>query len=216
MLTENLWEVNDRVWAKYSDNFWYPATITDVRDGEVHANFDDETEDWVSVEHVKQLGLYVGMPIECKFKDGEFYAGTLAEVNGNSIVVDYDDGDNETTNVKRLRAKLSDNGQPWEVGQRVWAHYSSNDSWYVGRVQDFDEDSDKVDILFDDGDETTVKPHQVAVFKLADGQTVLAPNESQEYETATVVGMSDEDVQVEFENGNVEWVPLGKVTRFVE
>ncbi|MBI1830943.1 MAG: hypothetical protein HYR84_05765 [Planctomycetes bacterium] len=98
----------NRVWALWQNTALFVGTITSVRDNEVHVQFDDGDQAWVSVGHLFPLELAPGMFVMGRWKMGrQFYPGKITQVNGESVHIQYDDGDREWTTPAALALPLN-------------------------------------------------------------------------------------------------------------
>jgi len=101
------WTVNDRVLVKWSgDEFWYPATITEVSGSRYHVAFDDGDEEWTDDARITAENLTVGSRVFGNWKrQGLYYPGKITARRGNTITILYDDGDQETTTIAVVRVR---------------------------------------------------------------------------------------------------------------
>jgi len=100
----NFW-VNDRVLANWTqDEFWYPATITEVEGERFYVEFDDGDKEWITSDRLMSINIEVGARVYAKWQAGEeYYPGKVTEKNGEDIYVVYDDGDEEWTMISYVR-----------------------------------------------------------------------------------------------------------------
>jgi len=101
------WHVNDRVLAKWSgDEYWYPATITEVNGSRYHVAFDDGDAEWTDAARITNENLVVGSRVFGNWqRRGMYYPGKITARRGDTITILYDDGDQETTTIAVVRVK---------------------------------------------------------------------------------------------------------------
>lgn len=101
------WHVNDRVLVKWSgDEYWYPATITEVSGSRYHVAFDDGDEEWADEARITSENLAVGSRVFGNWeRRGLYYPGKITDRRGDTITILYDDGDRETTTIAVVRVK---------------------------------------------------------------------------------------------------------------
>lgn len=101
------WKVDDRVLVNWSaDDYWYPATITEVNGSRYRVVFDDGDEEWTEAARITAENLTVGNRVFANWKrQGLYYPGKITARRGNTITILYDDGDQETTTIAVVRIK---------------------------------------------------------------------------------------------------------------
>jgi hypothetical protein len=101
------WQVNDRALVKWSgDEYWYPATITEVDGSRYHVAFDDGDEEWADAARIAGENLTAGSRVFGNWqRRGIYYPGKITDRRGDAITILYDDGDRETTTIAVVRVK---------------------------------------------------------------------------------------------------------------
>ncbi|MBA3533875.1 MAG: DUF4537 domain-containing protein [Ardenticatenales bacterium] len=106
------WDVGDRVFAYWEeDEYYYPATITEITDDSIRIRFDDsDEEEWTDTDDMAEYSLSVGDAVEAFWEeDKEYYPGEVLEINGEDILVVFDeDGSQQWTKLGSLRMWYED------------------------------------------------------------------------------------------------------------
>ncbi len=98
--------IGDRVLGRWSDGYYYPATVVSIKGVSAELDYDDGDNAVVPAAQVKSITWKVGTKLECNFQNaGRYYPGTITQKNGDSIHIDYDDGDKEDTTIGHCRSK---------------------------------------------------------------------------------------------------------------
>jgi hypothetical protein len=99
------WKVGDRAFAYWeADEYYYPATITDIEEDEIHIRYDSGEEEVTNADYLEDLTVEVGEEVECaSAEDGEYYSAWIAEVTGEQVRVTYEDDTEETTTMSNIR-----------------------------------------------------------------------------------------------------------------
>ncbi|OIP36437.1 MAG: hypothetical protein AUK47_15095 [Deltaproteobacteria bacterium CG2_30_63_29] len=94
------------VLGQWSDGFWYPGRVAQVKDGDTLVAFYDGDALVLAADKVKKFDWKVGDALSCDWKrGGKYYDGKLTEMIGEFIHVDYNDGDKEDMGIGRCRTK---------------------------------------------------------------------------------------------------------------
>jgi hypothetical protein len=203
---QHFWIVGDRVLAKWSgDGFWYPGTIQDVENEQLHVFYDDGEDEWRAPDEVAELTLEVGSRVFGRWQGGQFYyPGKITRVEGDRIQVKYDDGDQEWTSVEYLRIRRSTGPMPWKVGQRVLAHWVPEPFFYPGKIDAVNDDY--LHIRFDDGDQAWVIPEQIRPLRIEVGTRVFARWQGgRYYYPADVAQQQGDKIFIRYDDGREEW-----------
>ena len=96
-------EEGDRVWALWQGSALFPGEVSERRGNEAHIQFDDGDEDWVPLEHLMPLDLFVGMFVLSRWHMGrEFAPAAITDTEGERVQVRYEDGREEWTTAAAL------------------------------------------------------------------------------------------------------------------
>jgi hypothetical protein len=91
------------VLVKYSDGWFYPATISTDGKG---INWLDGTASVYQKEEIKEYNWLVGTSVNCNWKNkGTYYDGKIGEVKEGKLFIKYNDGDNEWVTTGQCRCK---------------------------------------------------------------------------------------------------------------
>lgn len=100
------YSVNNRVFA-YSedDEYYYPATITQIENDDINIRYDTGEEEWTNSDYLAELKVEVGDETEGMWsEDGEYYTAEVMEVSGDQVRITwYDDGSEEWVSINTLR-----------------------------------------------------------------------------------------------------------------
>ena len=101
------YSVNDRVFA-YSedDEYYYPATITQIDGDDIYVRYDDGEEEWTNSDYLSDLAVEVGEEVEAMWsEDEEYYPAEVLAVRGEQVQIAWDeDGSEEWTTMSSLRS----------------------------------------------------------------------------------------------------------------
>lgn len=100
------WNVGDRAFAYWeADEYYYPATITEIEDEDIYIRYDTGEEAWTNSDYLQEMIVETGDLVESKWsEDGEYYAAEVLSVSGDQVQVQYEDGNEEWTTLNNLRA----------------------------------------------------------------------------------------------------------------
>jgi serine/threonine protein kinase len=113
--TAKPWQVGDRAWAPWEENWLYPATIQEVKVESVFVAFDDGATESVPLKDVRRLDLDKGRRVFgfwTRLFGSGYYPATITEVKGNQIHLAYDDGDKEWTEPAWIRIPVDEAAMP--------------------------------------------------------------------------------------------------------
>lgn len=100
------YSINNRVFA-YSedDEYYYPATITQIENDDIYIRYDDGDEEWTNSDYLADLKVEVGDEVESMWsEDEEYYTAEVMEVKGEQVrIVWEDDESEEWTTMSSLR-----------------------------------------------------------------------------------------------------------------
>ena len=99
------WTVGNRVFAYWeADQYYYPATITQVEGDDIFIRYDTGEEEWTNSDYLAEMKVAVGDEVESKWsQDEEYYTAQVTAINGEQIHVVYEDGNEEWTSINNLR-----------------------------------------------------------------------------------------------------------------
>jgi hypothetical protein len=197
--------LGQRVFARWYDGFWYPATVRYVDPREVMLKYDDGTPASLTPAEVRPLALNEGDRVQARWQGGPaYYLGTVRAVNGETVVINYDDGAEETTTVSLLRV-IRREDIPWRVGDRVVATWAPPEPFfYPAVVRDIGEDG-VLSVDYDDGDSAHVAPGQVFALDLREGDLVFARwQRGPLYYPARILERHGNTLRVRYEEDGVE------------
>jgi hypothetical protein len=103
--SENPWSVGDRVFAYWeSDEYYYPANVTEVDGDNVYVRFDDQSEAWINYEYALAYEVEVDYDIECKWsQDGQYYSAKVLAVKDDQVQVRFEDDNEEWASLSSVR-----------------------------------------------------------------------------------------------------------------
>jgi hypothetical protein len=99
------WNVGDRAFAYWeADEYYYPATITQIEDENIYIRYDTGEEEWTSADYLEEMAVAPGDWVESKWsEDDDYYSAEVLTVSGNQLQVRYEDGTEEWTSLDNLR-----------------------------------------------------------------------------------------------------------------
>jgi len=99
------WIVGNRAFAYWeADQYYYPATITQVEGDDIYIRYDTGEEEWTNSDYLAEMKVAVGDEVESKWsQDGEYYTAQVTAINGEQVHVVYEDGNEEWTSINNLR-----------------------------------------------------------------------------------------------------------------
>ena len=98
------WQIGNRVLALWSDDYWYAATINDIRGKRLLVHYDDGIKEWLTAEKIIALDYRVGDYVECRSKGRkDYYPAHIVDTEGDNITVQYSDSSKEQTSMRLLR-----------------------------------------------------------------------------------------------------------------
>ena len=101
------WKKGARCLVRWSgDDYFYPATIDEIRDRLYHVQYDDGDSEWRLEKYIAPEKIAKGDVVFCNWQSkGRYYRGKVAERNGSKVFIKYDDGDTEWTTVGKVRLR---------------------------------------------------------------------------------------------------------------
>lgn len=123
-----------RVLAPWENFFLYPATVLQVRDDEVHVQFDDGDAGWVNVGQVHPLELRAGLLVSVRGSDLTYQPGEILAVEGDRVRVQLESGTTREVRLRDVRVPCmpaGDNARPTHV-VAGGARSGSAWGWLVG------------------------------------------------------------------------------------
>jgi Tumour suppressor p53-binding protein-1 Tudor/Agenet domain len=201
------WKVGDRVFAYWdADGYWYPATITKIAADDIAVRYDDGEEEMTTADFLEVLEVGVGDEVESWWaSDEEYIEAVVVEVKADSIQVQYDDNSAEWVTIGNLRAAAED---VWSVDDRVFAYYEDDGYWYPATITAVNED--EVEITYDDGSAETTTPDYLDELDVAVGDPVESLWAADGlYHESQIVDISGDRIQVEYDDGSLEWTDIG-------
>ncbi len=98
-------EVGARVFANWDqDEYYYPATIIDLRDSEAYIVYDDFTREWVPLSSLEPDTIGEGARIQVLWNGDEYYHdAVILQRLGFAIHVRYEDDTEEYTTIAHIR-----------------------------------------------------------------------------------------------------------------
>jgi hypothetical protein len=99
------WNEGGRAFAYWDeDEYFYPATITQIDGDDIHIRFDTGEEEWTNANYLEAFTVEVDEEVECKSaQDDLYYDVTVIDVDGDRVEVEYDNETTEWTTLSRLR-----------------------------------------------------------------------------------------------------------------
>lgn len=100
------WKTGDTVLAAWSkDDFWYPATVLELKEGLYLVRFLDGDSELMDASRLIAEDIRVGDRVYARFKDGDaFYPGVVIMRKAQALAVRYYDGTEEMTTLSAVRA----------------------------------------------------------------------------------------------------------------
>lgn len=99
--------IKNRVFA-YSedDEYYYPATITQIESDDIYIRYDDGEEEWTTSDYLSPLEVAVGDEVESLWsEDEEYYMAEVLEVKGEQVRIQWEDDESEEwTTLSALRS----------------------------------------------------------------------------------------------------------------
>jgi hypothetical protein len=102
----------------------------------------------------------------------------------------------------------------WKIGDRVLANWSHDEYWYPAFIRVVD--GDHIQVHFDDGDKQTTTADRLMPLDIEVGDRVHCRwNGGSAYYAGRVARKEDEQIFVEYEDGDEEWTTISclRVTR---
>ena len=205
--------VGQRVFARWQDGFWYPATVRFADADEVMVKYDDGSAGSVTPAQVRPLVLKEGERVQARWEGGpSYYPGKVAKWSAEKVSVHYDDGERETIGVDLIRV-IRPEDVPWKEGDRVLANWMPEPFFYPAVVTEVSADG-FVSVDYDDGDSAELMPGQVLPLNLRKGDRVFAKRKpGKMYMPATIVTLSGAELKVRYEDDGFEEKTSVKVLR---
>lgn len=87
-----------RVYAEFSDGYWYAATVTETSGSKISVRYDDGDSEIATPSQVMPLQLGAGTCVAARRKGSDqYYPARVVRQQGEQIQIKYDDGSSETT-----------------------------------------------------------------------------------------------------------------------
>lgn len=102
---DEYWTVGNRVFAFWDeDEYFYPATITEIDGEDIGIRYDTGEEEWTTADYIEEFNVDVDEEVECKSaEDGQYYDVVVLEVDGEKIEVEFEDGTTEWSTFSKVR-----------------------------------------------------------------------------------------------------------------
>ena len=92
-----------RVLAPWENFFLYAATVTEVRDDEVHVQFDDGDAGWVDLAKVHPLQIPLGLTVSVRGSGRRYEVAEVVLVEGERVEVSLESGATRVVPVAAIR-----------------------------------------------------------------------------------------------------------------
>jgi hypothetical protein len=196
--------VGQRVFARWHDGFWYPATVRFADAREVMVKYDDGEAGSLTPEQVRALEVGEGDRVQVRWQGGPaYYPGTVASSSGGEILIDYDDGAQETVSINLVRV-IRPEDIPWKVGDRVLANWVPEPFFYPAWVTAVSQDG-IISVAYEDGETADVLPGQVVPLELRAGDRVFARWQlGPLYYPAVILDIRGDDLRVRYDDDGSE------------
>jgi hypothetical protein len=205
---DSFWQVGEKVLAYFdTDGYWYAAEIVQATGSDFRIRFlIDGEEDNVDETSLSELLVEADDVVESFYKQEElYYSAIVKQVKGDRVEVEYEDGEREWTDIAHLR--YSDD---WEEGDRVFVYWESDEYYYPATITEID--GEDITVRCDDGDTATVTSDELEMLILEiDDEVESKWSKDKKFYTAYVKDMDGERVQVEYEDGIVEWTTVSNL-----
>ena len=200
------WIRGQRVFARWDDGFWYPATVEASDAQSIRITYDDGTSGFVEPQHAEPIDLAEGDRVFCRWQGSpEYHPGKIVRISGEKIQVHYDDGDQENSTVSMVRVfrgKI-----PWKVGDRVLAQWA-DPFLYPAEITDI-RDGCFISVAYDDGDTGELVAVQVRALDLREGDRVYCRwRQGPEYFPGRIAETKGDQVRVDYDDGDQEWTTI--------
>lgn len=98
--------LGDRVLGKWTDGYWYPATIQQMKGEKFLLRFDDGDSRSVSQDELARFDWNKGTRVECNWQGkGKYFPGSISSREQDRLSIAYDDRDRETVKFGSCRTK---------------------------------------------------------------------------------------------------------------
>lgn len=95
------------LFGEWTDGYYYPGYIQEIRDDKYRFRFDDGDERWLDKDQLSTYSIQYDDPIEVNWLGrGLYYRCVVTKRKGEQITVEYEDGDVETTTIDFARLQL--------------------------------------------------------------------------------------------------------------
>jgi hypothetical protein len=196
--------VGQRVFARWHDGFWYPATLRYADAREVMVKYDDGEAGSLTPGQVRPLQVAEGDRVQARWQGGPaYYPGTVAQCGDGEVLIDYDDGEQETVSLKLLRVIRAED-IAWKVSDRVLANWVPEPFFYPAVVTGIRDDG-IISVAYEDGECADVLPGQVLPLELKVGAPVFARWQlGPAYYPAVIAEIRGDDLRVRYDDGSEE------------
>lgn len=200
-----------RVLAQWDDGFWYPATVKARGPRGIQVTYDDSSEGEVPPDQIRDLDLKAGDRIFVRWQGGpSYFPGRLVKRGGEKIHVKYDDGHEETTTISMVRV-INAQDIPWEVNDRVLAHWMPEPYFYPATITQITDDG-IISVAYLDGDVADLVPGQVRALDIQEGDLIFPRRQQgRAYLAARILAREGDEIQVEYEDGYEEWTNISVI-----
>jgi predicted Zn finger-like uncharacterized protein len=199
-----------RVFAQWSDGFWYPATVRSSSSRGVMVEYDDGEPGNLALDRVRELRVAEGDRIQCRWQGGPaYFPGKVAKCGGEKVLVHYDDGEKETTTLSMVRV-IREEDIPWQVGDRVVANWPPEPFFYPATITKID--SGFISVDYDDGAHADLVLAQVLPLDIGVGDVVYARwKGGPAYYPGRIKEMTGDRIHVAYDDGEEEWTTIKMV-----
>lgn len=198
----------ERVFAYWEDDeYYYPAVITQSSGANLQVRFDDGNTADLTSDETMDWQVEVDDAVECQAAaDGQYYDAVVKAVSGERVQVEYEDGSQEWSDLAHLRLSPA-----WEEGDRAFVRWEADDYYYAGTITQIGDNED-VSVRFDDGNSAVVSWDDIEPLELEAGDQVESQSgDDNQFYDAQVVDGDGERVQVQYEDGTLEWTTLSAI-----
>ncbi len=103
----------------------------------------------------------------------------------------------------------------WDVGDRVFAYWDDDDYFYPATILSIEEED--IYIRFDTGEEEWTQADYLEEYAVsADEEVECKSARDDQYYDVTVRSADGDQVEVEFDDGSIEWTTLNRIRFYIE
>lgn len=151
------WNAGDRVFVKWTDDYWYPAKVIGKTGNQFRIRFDAATgATQIDPKYIYGDHITPWTRVEVNKKDaGKFSPAGVIFRNGDSVGIKYGNGETETTTISQVRLAYKDLPAPRKFyklrvcnkqDEKIWfaltfatvSNYATEGWWWVGAKNCFD------------------------------------------------------------------------------